>query len=129
MPTPLTHTPFGNPDGSRSDIHEVVDNFIVSEDLPVTGGLGIRADDLSRRVIVGAKGSGKNVYLRRLRATASQNESVYADVVQQHRQVLPVLRQAEPDRKVDAALVLRHHALASHTHATYETALALPLNR
>jgi len=61
MPTPLTHTPFGNPDGSRSDIHEVVDNFIVFEDLPVTGGLGIRADDLSRRVIVGAKGSGKTV--------------------------------------------------------------------
>jgi predicted Ser/Thr protein kinase len=83
MPTPLTHTPFGNPDGSRSDIHEVVDNFIVFEDLPVTGGLGIRADDLSRRVIVGAKGSGKTLYLRRLRATASQNESVYADVVQQ----------------------------------------------
>src|SRR5262245_6631424 len=83
MPTPLTHTPFGNPDGSRSDIHEVVDNFIIFEDLPVTGGLGIRADDLSRRVIVGAKGSGKTVYLRRLRASAAQNESVYADVVQQ----------------------------------------------
>src|SRR5262245_55860329 len=83
MPTPLTHTPFGNPDGSRSDIHEVVDNLIVFEDLPVTGGLGIRADDLSQRVIVGAKGSGKTVYLRRLRAAASQNESVYSDVVQQ----------------------------------------------
>jgi hypothetical protein len=38
---------------------------------------------LSRRVIVGAKGSGKTVYLRRLRAAASQNESVYADAVQQ----------------------------------------------
>src|ERR1044072_7135550 len=83
MPSSITHTPFGNPDGSRSDIHEVVDNFIVFEDLPVTGGLGIRADDLSRRVIVGAKGSGKTVYLRRLRATAAQNESVYADMVQQ----------------------------------------------
>ncbi len=83
MPAPSSHTPFGNPDGSRSDIHEVVDNFVLFEDLPITGGLGIRADDLSRRVIVGAKGSGKTVYLRRLRATASQNESVYADVVQQ----------------------------------------------
>jgi len=83
MSSPPTHTPFGNPDGSRSDIHEVVDNFIHFEDLPISGGLGIRADDLSRRVIVGAKGSGKTVYLRRLRAAASQNESVYADVVQQ----------------------------------------------
>jgi hypothetical protein len=83
MQAPPAHTPFGNPDGSRSDIHDVVDNFINFEDLPITGGLGIRADDLSRRVIVGAKGSGKTVYLRRLRAAASQNESVYADVVQQ----------------------------------------------
>ena len=83
MRAPPIHTPFGNPDGSRSDIHEVVDNFIIFEDLPITGGLGIRADDLSPRVIVGAKGSGKTVYLRRLRATAAQNESVYADVVQQ----------------------------------------------
>src|SRR5215831_6122016 len=83
MPVPPSHTPFGNPDGSRSDILDVVDNFVDFEDLPVSGGLAIRADDLSRRVIVGAKGSGKTVYLRRLRAAASQNESVYADVVQQ----------------------------------------------
>jgi len=30
MPAPSSHTPFGNPDGSRSDIHEVVHNFINS---------------------------------------------------------------------------------------------------
>src|SRR5215510_6035437 len=83
MPVPPSHTPFGNPDGSRSDILDVVDNFVDFEDLPVSGGLAIRADDLSRRIIVGAKGSGKTVYLRRLRATAALNESVYADVVQQ----------------------------------------------
>ncbi len=83
MPPGSTHTPFGNPDGSRSDIHEVVDNFIDFEDLPISGGLGLRAGDLSPRVIVGAKGSGKTVYLRRLRATAADNASVYADVVQQ----------------------------------------------
>src|SRR5215471_16783895 len=83
MSAELRSTPFGNPDGSRSDIQEVVDNFITFEDLPLSGGLGIRPDDLSHRVIVGAKGSGKTVYLRRLRAAASQNESIYADVVQQ----------------------------------------------
>jgi predicted Ser/Thr protein kinase len=32
---------------------------------------------------VGAKGSGKTVYLRRLRAAAAATESVYADIVQQ----------------------------------------------
>jgi predicted Ser/Thr protein kinase len=78
-----SHTPFGNPDGSRSDIQEVVENFITFEDLPLSSGLGVRPDDLSRRIIVGAKGSGKTVYLRRLRAAASHNESVYADIVQQ----------------------------------------------
>lgn len=83
MPYALSRTPFGNPDGSRSDIQEVVDNFITFDDLPVASNLGIRPDDLSRRVIVGAKGSGKTVYLRRLRAAAAQNESVYADLVQQ----------------------------------------------
>lgn len=83
MPSQPSRTPFGNPDGSRSDIQEVVDNFINFEDLPVAGNLGLHPDDLSRRVIVGAKGSGKTVYLRRLRAAAAQNESIYADVVQQ----------------------------------------------
>lgn len=72
-------TPFGNPDGSRSDIQEVIDSF-------VSFGhhhLGIPADDGSVRVIVGAKGSGKTVYLRRVRAAAASNPSVYTDAVQQ----------------------------------------------
>src|SRR5262245_21963865 len=34
MSAELLSTPFGNPDGSRSDIQEVVDNFITFEDLP-----------------------------------------------------------------------------------------------
>jgi hypothetical protein len=83
MPILSTRTPFGSPDGSRSDIQEVVDNFVTFEELSVSTGLGIRPDDLSLRVIVGAKGSGKTVYLRRLRAAAATNESIYADIVQQ----------------------------------------------
>ena len=79
----VAKTPFGNPDGSRSDIHEVVSNFVTFEELKVSSGLGISPSDLSLRVIVGAKGSGKTVYLRRLQAAATANESVYADVVQQ----------------------------------------------
>jgi hypothetical protein len=63
--------------GSQSDIQEVVDNFIAFEDLPVAGNLGMHLDDLSRRVIMGAKGSGKTVYLRRLRA-ARRPEGVRA---------------------------------------------------
>jgi predicted Ser/Thr protein kinase len=83
LPSHVSRTPFGNPDGSRSDIQDVVDNFVTFDELAFAGGLRIRTDDLSSRVIVGAKGSGKTVYLRRLRAAAAHNESVYADVVQQ----------------------------------------------
>jgi hypothetical protein len=83
VPSHSSRTPFGNPDGSRSDIQEVMDGFVTFEGHALAGGLRIRTDDLSRRVIVGAKGSGKTVYLRRLHAAAAQNESIYADVVQQ----------------------------------------------
>ncbi|MGD8394495.1 MAG: serine/threonine-protein kinase [Candidatus Eiseniibacteriota bacterium] len=79
----VSRTPFGNPDGSRSDIQEVMNGFVTFEQTGINGGLGLRPDDLSIRVIVGAKGSGKTVYLRRLRAAAAGNESVYADMVQQ----------------------------------------------
>lgn len=79
----MTDTPFGNPDGSRSDLTEVIDDFVTFDELIFGAGLGIRQDDLSARVIVGAKGSGKTVYLRRLQAAASANSSVYADAIQQ----------------------------------------------
>ena len=76
-------TPFGNPDGSRSDLQEVLDHFVSFDQTRFGSGLGIRFDDLSVRVIVGAKGSGKTVYLRRLQASASSNASRYADVIRQ----------------------------------------------
>jgi hypothetical protein len=75
--------PFGNPDGSRSDIKEVVDEFVTFDDIAFGGGLGIKPEDLSVRVIVGAKGSGKTVYLRRLQAAASADPSLYVDAIQQ----------------------------------------------
>jgi len=79
----MARTPFGNPDGARSDIQDVVENFVTFDELRTSTGLDLQADDLSPRVIVGAKGSGKTVYLRRLRAAAAANDSVYTDVVQQ----------------------------------------------
>lgn len=75
--------PFGNPDGSRSDIKEVIDDFVTFDDIAFGRGLATKASDLSVRVIVGAKGSGKTIYLRRIQAAASDNSSLYADDIQQ----------------------------------------------
>ena len=75
-------TPFGNPDGARSDLQEMLQHFVSFDDSRFGPGLGIRENDLSVRVIVGPKGSGKTVYLRRLQAAASDNNSVFADAIQ-----------------------------------------------
>lgn len=82
---PATHrqlAPFGNPDGSRADIVDILQGF-VHFGSAAWGGLATPQDDLSARVLVGRKGSGKTVYLRRLQSYASDDASLYADVIQQ----------------------------------------------
>jgi hypothetical protein len=75
--------PFGNPDGSRAAIEEVLEGFVNFGSPLVWGGLAMRDDDRKARVIVGRKGSGKTVYLRRLQAAAVKEDSLYADDIQQ----------------------------------------------
>ncbi len=75
--------PFGNPDGSRADIEDVLDGFISFSGSSLYGGLSTQSDDLTARVIVGRKGSGKTVYLRRFQAHSSIQDSLYADYIQQ----------------------------------------------
>ena len=75
-------TPFGNPDGSRADIEEISGRFVTFGG-GIWGGLATRNNDLTARVIVGRKGSGKTVYLRRLQAFASGQDDLYADNIQQ----------------------------------------------
>ena len=74
-------TPFGNPDGARSDINEVLNNFVEFDPIRFKG-LGLQYNDLSTRVIAGIKGSGKTVYLRRIQDAARSNDSVFADFIQ-----------------------------------------------
>jgi hypothetical protein len=76
--------PFGNPDGSRADIEDILGEFVEFDGPHLFGGLGTRAEDSHVRVIVGKCGAGKTVYMRRLHAFQSHRESVYADVPQQH---------------------------------------------
>jgi hypothetical protein len=75
--------PFGNPDGSRADLEDVLSEFVDFAGNPAFGHLATRANDSMVRVIVGKLGAGKTVYLRRLQDFQSHQDSVYADLPQQ----------------------------------------------
>lgn len=70
--------PFGHPDGASGDLSEVQDHFVDFSGGLVAGGLASRPDDRTVRVLVGKKGVGKTIYLRRLQASASDEDSVFA---------------------------------------------------
>jgi hypothetical protein len=75
--------PFGNPDGSRADIDDLIKEFVDFGGDPAYGSLATRANDSMVRVIVGKLGAGKTVYLRRLQDFQAHQDSVYADMPQQ----------------------------------------------
>ena len=75
--------PFGNPDGSRADIEDVISEFVDFGGNPAYGHVATRANDSMVRVIVGQLGAGKTVYLRRLQDFQAHQDSVYADAPQQ----------------------------------------------
>jgi hypothetical protein len=75
--------PFGNPDGSRADIEDLISDFVDFGGNPVYGHLATRANDSMVRVIVGKLGAGKTVYLRRLQDFQAHQDSVYADAPEQ----------------------------------------------
>jgi hypothetical protein len=75
--------PFGNPDGSRADIEDLISEFVDFGGNPAYGHLATRANDSMVRVIVGKLGAGKTVYLRRLQDFQSHQDSVYASPPQQ----------------------------------------------
>jgi hypothetical protein len=72
--------PFGAPDGARGDWEEIRNNFVDFADLDETSDddLATLPDDRSARLIVGKKGVGKTVYLRRFHADAKQDRGLYA---------------------------------------------------
>src|SRR6266498_969325 len=76
--------PFGNPDGSRAPIENILDQFVDFRGNPAFGALATRPDDATTRVIVGRLGAGKTVYLRRLRNFQARQDSVFADHPQQN---------------------------------------------
>jgi hypothetical protein len=75
--------PFGNPEGSRADIEDLISEFVDFGGNPAYGHLATRANDSMVRIIVGKLGADKTVYLRRLQDFQAHQDSVYADVPQQ----------------------------------------------
>ncbi|MCK6581003.1 MAG: hypothetical protein L6Q98_23160 [Anaerolineae bacterium] len=73
----MTQFPFGDPDGSKLNFDQILDVFVEFDAAKFGAGVALRPNDLSTRVIVGAKGSGKTVYLRRMADTATRNEAVH----------------------------------------------------
>jgi len=74
-----THRPFGSPDGDRSPLADPLKEFIEFRGRHFQNGLGMDPNDRKVRVIVGGKGAGKTLYLRRLQDAAARENSVYAD--------------------------------------------------
>jgi hypothetical protein len=70
--------PFGAPDGTP-DVADPLRDFVAFEGREFQAGLGMPADDRKVRVLVGRKGAGKTLYLRRLQVTAADDSSLYAD--------------------------------------------------
>lgn len=85
---------FGNAEGSRAQLSDVMRDFVEIRAGAAGGDLSFDPHSLLRsRVIVGGKGTGKSVYLRRMQAIASarasdgaiysDQDSLYADDIQQ----------------------------------------------
>lgn len=68
---------FGDSDGALTEIDDLMEQFVTFQEKYLFSGTSNINDETRRRVIVGAKGAGKTVYLRRLKAQMGNNESVF----------------------------------------------------
>lgn len=121
--------PFGPADGSRADLNAIRRDFVDFADQPVLDDLASRANDRSARLIVGKKGVGKTIYLKRFHDDAHREESVYAPGQIQHDvpatedvirvcELYPASLAAEGWRWIWARAILR--ALVSHLLRVHE---------
>jgi hypothetical protein len=71
--------PFGDPDGTLNDLEDIMANFVLFHDEFKLEGLALDENNRKARVLVGRKGSGKTVQLRRLHASALKENSIYVE--------------------------------------------------
>jgi hypothetical protein len=74
--------PFGDPDGARAELIDIMDGFVGFSGKAGWGGIATDSDDRSVRVIVGKKGAGKTIYLRRLQVSTRSEDSVFSQSIQ-----------------------------------------------
>ena len=72
MAEPYRASPFGSPDGARSDL-TAGSGFISFDDERAWGALATRPNDRRARIFVGRKGSGKTLFLRQMQAAAPRD--------------------------------------------------------
>jgi Caspase domain len=74
--------PFGIPDGIRAELRDLMDGLVEFRGERDLSALDIDAHDRSARVIVGRRGAGKSLHLRRLQAASYTERAIYAPDVQ-----------------------------------------------
>lgn len=77
----MQRLPFGDPDGSKADFDDMMVDFVVLDTRKFPTGISASEDDRTVRVIVGKKGAGKTVYLRRLRDSVRREDSLFASKI------------------------------------------------
>ena len=70
---------FGSTEGGRTDLEDPLRDFVSFPHAFFRSGIGMDANDRTARVLVGRKGSGKTLYLRRLQSAARGENALYAD--------------------------------------------------
>jgi hypothetical protein len=74
------HLQFGSPEGDSANLDDTVDELVSFEGRRAfRNGVGLSPTDRTVRIIVGRKGSGKTLYLRRLQDAADKENALYAD--------------------------------------------------
>lgn len=68
-------SPFGSPDGADSDISDIMKEFVDFNRNVFSSGIATAINSRTR-VIIGTKGSGKTIYLRRLREELKKEPSI-----------------------------------------------------
>lgn len=79
--TRMSRLPFGDPDGSRANFDDVINDFVHLDRRRFPSGISTSEVDRAIRVVVGKKGSGKTVYLRRLQDSTRHEDAVFASKI------------------------------------------------
>ncbi|GAA6168141.1 P-loop ATPase, Sll1717 family [Sessilibacter corallicola] len=75
--------PFGDPDGARALLEDVLDGFVEFENDPVWGGISANPSNRNIRVFVGKKGAGKTVYLRYFQDSTRAENAIFSAGVEE----------------------------------------------